>query len=70
MDNYLVVLESVGDTFEGLEEEMAEDEAPLLAVHGPKRDLIGMRKSLWPFREVISSIDQEENPLIQESTRP
>ena len=38
------------------------------AIHKLKRDLIFLRKSIWPLREVISFLEKGESPLVLEST--
>jgi magnesium transporter len=35
-----------------------------------KRDLISIRKSIWPMREVIGGLDRSENRIINKSTVP
>ncbi len=38
------------------------------AIHKLKRDLIFLRKSVWPLREVISFLEKGESLLVLEST--
>ena len=37
-------------------------------IHRLKRELLFMRKSVWPLREAISALQRTESPLIREST--
>ncbi len=41
----------------------------LQAIHNLKRDLIFLRKSVWPLREVISGLERGESSLIDASTK-
>jgi len=70
VDNYFVVLEDVGEELEILEDELMEDPSPEISqeIHALKRDMIYLRKSVWPLREVISFLSRGESPLFQEST--
>lgn len=71
VDNYFVILEKVDSNLEKLETELIEDPHPktLLKIQRTKRDIILLRKSIWPTREVMSQLRRLENPLIDESTR-
>jgi len=70
VDYYFIVLERVGEWIELLEEGLAKDPGPhtLQDIHHLKRELILLRKSVWPLREVIGSLEREELDLIQERT--
>lgn len=70
VDHYFIVLENLGDQIEFLEEELVIDPDPgtLQTIHELKRELIFLRKSVWPLREVISALERGESPLFQESS--
>ena len=53
-----------------MEEELIADPTPetLHRIHFLKREMIFLRKSVWPLREIISLLEREETPLIQETT--
>jgi len=70
VDHYFIVLENLGEQIEFLEEELVTDPDPgtLHAIHDLKRELIFLRKSVWPLREVISALERGESPLFQESS--
>lgn len=70
IDSYFSVLEGIGESIESLEEKVvsrsqAEDIAD---IHALKRDMIFLRKSIWPLREVISGILRAESGLVKKST--
>ena len=70
VDGYFSVLETIGDTIESMEERLAKDptEAILRQIHSLKREMIFLRKSIWPLRELISSLQRSESDLIAQST--
>jgi len=70
VDNYFVVLENLGEQIEFLEEELVTDPDPgtLQSIHELKRELIFLRKSVWPLREVIGALERGESPLFHDST--
>jgi magnesium transporter len=70
IDHYFVVLEKLGEQIEFLEEEVVTKPRPttLQATHQLKREMIFLRKAVWPLREVIGSLERGESSLIQEST--
>jgi len=70
VDHYFIVLEQVGEEVEFLEEELVTNPTPetLQTIHNLKRDMIFLRKSVWPLREVIGALERGESPLVQEST--
>ncbi len=71
VDNYFLMLEKIGETIERLEEELLEDPTPetLNTIHSLKRELIFLRKSVWPLREVINTIYKGESKLISDTTQ-
>jgi magnesium transporter len=70
VDHYFIVLEKIGETVESLEEELITNPTPetLQSIHRLKRELIFLRKSVWPLRELISGLERGEASLIQEKT--
>lgn len=72
VDNYFSILEILGDKIEALGEAMTEDpkKQDLATLRHLKRELLFMRKSVWPLREVLSTIQRDESDLVHESTLP
>jgi len=70
VDNYFVILEKLGEKIEGMEDELVTNPTPetLQTIHILKREMIFLRKSVWPLREVISSLERGESSLIDAST--
>ena len=69
VDNYFVVLERVGERVEELEAEVVTDPRPetVRKIHKLKRDVIFLRKAVWPLREVIGALERRESRLISET---
>jgi magnesium transporter len=72
IDNYFLVLELIGEQIEYLEGNVLENPDHILVqrIQRMKRELIFLRKSTWPLREVISGITRDETSLITEVTHP
>jgi magnesium transporter len=71
VDRYFVTLEATGEAVEALEERVVQNPNPdvLREVYHLKHDLIFLRKSVWPLREVVSALTRSESPLIEEPTK-
>lgn len=70
IDNYFIVLEKLGDKIEELEDRVFDNPQPeqLHEIHKIKREMIFLRKSVWPLREIIINLIRAEVALIQQST--
>ncbi len=71
VDNYFLILEHFGDEIEYLEDGLVIQPRPeiLTAIQKYKRDMIILRKSVWPLRELINGLQRVESDLIKETTR-
>ncbi|MDZ7343366.1 MAG: magnesium/cobalt transporter CorA [candidate division KSB1 bacterium] len=70
VDHYFLILEKLGEEIEEVEEELMKNPAKetLTTLHHLKREMIFLRKSIWPLREIISKLEREESPLIKSAT--
>jgi magnesium transporter len=70
VDNYFFVLEKIGEKIDALEDKLVVEPARelLQEIHTLRREMIGLRKSVWPLREVLSGLERMETPLIRKST--
>lgn len=70
VDNYFMILERIGEEIEDLEEEVVKNPTPktIQALHGLKREMVFLRRSVWPLREVISSLQRTGSKLMKKST--
>ncbi|RIL09675.1 MAG: magnesium and cobalt transport protein CorA [Proteobacteria bacterium] len=70
VDEYFVVLESMGERLEELEQELIKSPSPktLKTLYSLKRMALFFRRCTWPLREVLSSIERGDSPLFGPST--
>lgn len=70
VDSYFATMEKIGEKIEIVEEKLVSDptQKTLREIHELKREMIFLRKSIWPVREVIWGLERGESPLIHEST--
>jgi magnesium transporter len=71
VDHYFVIMEKLGDRFEELEDLVVSDPEPgiLPTIYNLKRDMLFLRKSVWPLREAISKMQRTDSPLVSEATK-
>jgi magnesium transporter len=72
VDHYFVVLEHIGDWVEEVYERVTLDpsRSDLNDIRLLKRELLFMRRSIWPLREVLSRLQHEDSPLLSQETIP
>ena len=72
VDSYFAVLEKLGDRLEDLESELVSDpkEETLQLIYKLKKEMLFLRKSVWPLREVVGSLQRDELELINDKTIP
>lgn len=70
VDSYFTVLEKIGDALEVLEDDLLKDPRPntINRLHHFKRELIFLRKAVWPMREMVNNIERSETKLFSETT--
>jgi magnesium transporter len=70
VDEYFMILEIFGDKIEVLEEDLLANPIPETSqsIHHMKREMIFLRKRVWPVRELVSGLSKGESPLVREST--
>jgi magnesium transporter len=70
VDHYFLILEKMGETIEFFEEELVTSPTAktLRSIHKLKLDMILLRKSVWPLREVINRLYRLESSLVKEAT--
>jgi len=70
VDHYFIVLEKLGGKIADMEEELVAKPTPetLQSIYTLKRELIFLRKSIWPLREVVNVLERGEPSLIHKST--
>lgn len=70
VDEYFVVLENLGEQIEQVEEKIVSEPTPQNSktIYNLKHQILVLRKSIWPLREVVSHL-QYEDVLISKFTR-
>lgn len=71
VDHYFVIMEKLGERFEDIEDAVVANPDPstLPEIYNLKRDMLFLRKSVWPLREAISKMQRLDSPLISEATK-
>jgi magnesium transporter len=70
VDCYFNILEKIGDKIEVLEEDLIDEptKETMQHLHYMKREMIFVRKAVWPMRELVNNMERCETTLIQPST--
>ncbi len=71
VDEYFIVLENIGENIEGIEETLLSNkrESVVRLIQGMKRDLVFLRKEIWPVRELIMEMGRNDSGLIGDETK-
>lgn len=71
VDNYFAILEKMEDRIDALENELLTNASrgTLHKIHSLKREILQLRKSIWPLREIINGLIRGDSPLVKENTR-
>jgi magnesium transporter len=66
VDCYFTVIEKIGDKIEEIEEDIIDnsDKKSLLELYHLKREMIYLRKQVWPMRDMINNMIRSETVLI------
>jgi len=70
VDSFFPVLDKFGEKIETLEGKLIGRPSPetLQAIQTLKREMIFLRKSVWPLRELVGGLARSDSPLIRESS--
>jgi magnesium transporter len=71
VDRYFVILEAIGDEIEKVEERIVSSptQQTMKTIYRLKRQLLILRKSIWPMREAIGHLAHVEGKLVAPFTR-
>jgi len=71
IDGFFPVLEDYGERIEDLEDEVVShpNRRTLEKVHDLRRELLALRRSIWPQRDAINALIRDGNPLISPEVR-
>lgn len=71
VDSYFGVLEGLGERIVNLEEELSltPDRSTLLLINEMRKEIIYLRKAVWPLRETIAFLERGDSDLLTETTK-
>jgi magnesium transporter len=71
VDHCFPVLEYYGDRLEELEDEVLSRPSrdTITQIHGVKRELLLLRRAVWPMREVVNGMQREPHEAMNDTTR-
>jgi magnesium transporter len=71
IDAYFPVIEKIGDHLDELDDpsSMANTHKAFTELHCVRRELLTLRRSIWPIRDAISELRADTTPFISNSTR-
>jgi magnesium transporter len=66
VDSYFPILETLGEQLEQSEDEILDNpsRSAVANVHQVKRNLLTLRRALWPTREVLNALVRDGKPLL------
>lgn len=71
IDSFFPILEDLGEQLEDLEQDIMEDprheHIPL--IHSIRRDMLVVRRAVWPLRELINGLLRDDHPNIDVKTQ-
>jgi len=72
VDHYFMLLEEFGDRIEALEDDLMKNSSPetLRHITDMRRNLLYIRRSIWPLREAINLTQHSLSPLLHIETAP
>lgn len=70
VDGYFVVFERLGDRIEEVQERLVGNPSAenLQQIHALKREMIELRRAVWPLREIVAALERSDSPLIARET--
>jgi magnesium transporter len=71
IDNYFVILETIGDGMATLEEEVVEvpSKETLRSIYKLRRKLLFLDRAIWPSRTVVDRLERSDSRLIKMTTK-
>ena len=70
VDSYFPALESYGECLEELDDDLRvrPDPGTLQRIHVVKRNLVLLRRSIWPMRELVAQLQRDKHECLSETT--
>lgn len=70
VDHYFIVLENISDIIEDLEVTVnkSHDQSNIESIYSIKRELLLLKKSIWPLRDIVKDLLEEDNEIISSNS--
>jgi magnesium transporter len=67
VDNYFVIFDKIEGTVEDIESKVVQNSSPetVQTIHKLKKNLIELRKSIWPLREILYNLSKDESEKLK-----
>lgn len=71
VDQYFAVLEFMGERLEAVQQAVIDDPQPetLNSIHALKRQLLFLRRAVWPLRDVMNNLSRSDCAFLHEPTK-
>ncbi len=72
VDNYFNLIEAMGEKIEELEDDLFEEKPNddiTYDIQGQKREILKIRRAVFPLREVVNRIEKSDHPFITDKTQ-
>lgn len=71
VDHYFIAVEQIGDRIEDLDDQVLSEPKPedIKEIHVLKRDILNLRKAVWPLREEIGTIGKSESGMVRQESK-
>lgn len=72
VDYYMDILEGLGEHVEALEDVVTQHPATdhLRTINALRRQVIGLRRSIWPLRDVVVALERSDRPFVTDAIDP
>lgn len=71
IDSYFPLLETYGERMDSIEDEILDGHRAdeISRIHNVKRDLLSLRRAVWPLRDITNTLVRDVQPPFTEETR-
>ncbi len=72
VDHYYLAVEGIGERIEAIDDRILAEPGPedMREIHRLKREILGLRKAVWPLREEIRVLEKQESAMTRPETEP
>ena len=70
VDSYFMPIETIGEAIDGIEDEMlaAPAKSHLHDLHRLRREVVALKRALWPLRDALAALIRAETPYVHRET--